>query len=265
MIAIPAGKFRMGSAAAPDVPCDALRPRESPRHEVAINHLFAVSQTEVTFDQWNVCVKAGDCQEADDFTWGGGNRPVIGVGWPAAIVYTRWLSRLSGKDYRLLSEAEWEYAARAGSNASYSFGDNESELDQYAWFKNNSENKTQPVGQKHAYAFGLLDIYGNVDEWVEDTFHPSYEGAPTDGSAWVINGDKGAAWFGAAAGTTSLKASAPPVATPERVTVAPTTTSAFESQGTLRPADRYSSASPPRFPSSISLSNSPAGQPNIHR
>jgi formylglycine-generating enzyme required for sulfatase activity len=190
MIAIPAGKFMMGSVAEPDVPCDALRPCESPQHEVAIDHPFAVSQTEVTFDQWNVCVKAGDCQEADDFTWGGGNRPVIGVGWPAAIVYTKWLSRLSGKNYRLLSEAEWEYAARAGSNASYSFGDNDSELDQYAWFKSNSENKTHPVGQKRANTFGLLDMYGNVDEWVEDTFHPSYEGAPTDGSAWVINGDK---------------------------------------------------------------------------
>lgn len=190
MVVVPAGKFTMGSAAPPDVSCDALRPCESPQHEVTIDHPFAASQTEVTFDQWNMCVKAGDCQEANDFNWGGGNRPVIGVGWPAAVAYTKWLSRLSGQDYRLLSEAEWEYAARAGSTAPYFFGDNESELDHYAWFKDNSGDKTRPVGQKQSNPFGLLDMYGNVDEWVEDTFHATYEGAPADGSPWVQNGDK---------------------------------------------------------------------------
>jgi formylglycine-generating enzyme required for sulfatase activity len=190
MIVIPAGKFMMGSAAEPDIACDALRPCESPQHEVTIDHPFAVSQTEVTFDQWNMCVKDGDCLEANDFTWGGGDRPVIGVGWPAAVSYTKWLSRLSGQNYRLLTESEWEYAARAASNDPYSFGNNESELDHYAWFKDNSGNKTHPVGQKQANPFGLLDMYGNVGEWVEDTFHADYQGAPTDGAAWVTDGDK---------------------------------------------------------------------------
>jgi formylglycine-generating enzyme required for sulfatase activity len=190
MVAIPAGKFIMGSVAAPDIACDALRPCESPLHEVTIDHPFAVSRTEVTFDQWNTCVKAGACLEANDFTWGGGDRPVIDVGWPAAVAYTKWLSRLSGKNYRLLSESEWEYAARAGSNAPYSFGDNDSQLEQYAWFKDNSGGQTHPVGQKQANPFGLLDMYGNVAEWVEDTFHADYQGAPTDGTAWVTGGDK---------------------------------------------------------------------------
>lgn len=191
MIVIPAGKFMMGNSASPDIPCDENHPTcESPQHEVTFDRPFAVSQTEVTFDQWNMCVKAGGCQEADDFTWGGGDRPVIGVGWPAAVAYTKWLSRLSGKNYRLLSEAEWEYAARAGSIAPYSFGDNESQLDQYAWFKDNSDHRTHPVGQKRANPFGLLDMYGNVEEWVEDTFHCNYKGAPTDGRAWVTDGDK---------------------------------------------------------------------------
>ncbi len=190
MAVIPAGRFMMGSAAVPDFGCDAIHPCESPQHEVTIDRPFAVSRTEVTFDQWNMCTKAGACLEANDFTWGEGNRPVIGVGWPAAVAYTKWLSQLSGKNYRLLTEAEWEYAARAGSNAPYSFGDNESQLEQYAWFKDNSGNKTHPVGQKQANPFGLLDIYGNVAEWVEDTFHADYQGAPIDGTAWVTNGDK---------------------------------------------------------------------------
>jgi formylglycine-generating enzyme required for sulfatase activity len=112
------------------------------------------------------------------------------VGWPAAVSYTKWLSRLSGQNYRLLTESEWEYAARAASNDPYSFGNNESELDHYAWFKDNSGNKTHPVGQKQANPFGLLDMYGNVGEWVEDTFHADYQGAPTDGAAWVTDGDK---------------------------------------------------------------------------
>jgi formylglycine-generating enzyme required for sulfatase activity len=190
MIVVPAGKFTMGTSAGPDFACDALHPCESPPHEVTINHPFAVSQTEVTFDQWNVCVRDGACLEANDFSWGGGDRPVIGVGWPAAVAYTQWLSRLSGQNYRLLSEAEWEYAARAGNNAPYFFGDNASKLDQYAWSKDNSANQTHPVAQKQANPFGLFDTCGNVGEWVEDTFHTDYRGAPTDGSAWVTDGDK---------------------------------------------------------------------------
>jgi formylglycine-generating enzyme required for sulfatase activity len=136
-----------------------------------------------------MCVRPGDCPEANDFGWGGADRPVIGVGRPAAVAYTIWLSRLSGQEYRLLREAEWEYAARAGSNAPYYFGDDPSELYQYAWFSSNSGGKTQPVGQMRPNKFGLLDMYGNVGEWVEDNLHPDCVNAPTDGTAWK-DGDK---------------------------------------------------------------------------
>jgi formylglycine-generating enzyme required for sulfatase activity len=196
MIVIPPGKFMMGNARQADVPCDDTHPCESPQHEVTIDRPFAVSQTEVTVEQWYMCVHAGACPEANffDVNYLEGDQPVFGVGWPAAVAYTKWLSRLSGQDYRLLSEAEWEYAARAGSTAPYFFGDNESELDQYAWFKNNSGKTTHLVGQKHANPFGLFDMYGNVEEWVEDTFHPTYEGAPTDGSAWVKGNERRDEW-----------------------------------------------------------------------
>jgi formylglycine-generating enzyme required for sulfatase activity len=192
MIVIPPGKFMMGNARQAAVPCDDTRPCESPQHEVTIDRPFAVSQTEVTVDQWDMCIHAGACPEFNffDFHYIEGDQPVIGVGWPAAVAYTNWLSRFSGNTYRLLSEAEWEYAARAGSNAQYSFGDDESELDRHAWFKDNSGNQTHPVGQKQPNPFGLFDMYGNVGEWVEDTFHLNYEGAPADGSTWVTDGDK---------------------------------------------------------------------------
>jgi len=105
---------------------------------------------------------------------------VIYVGWPDAVAYTKWLSRLSGKDYRLLSEAEWEYAARAGSSARYSFGNDESKLEQYAWCKGNSGNKTHPVGQKAPNKFGLYDMHGNVLEWCQDHVDYYRAGAAVD-------------------------------------------------------------------------------------
>jgi formylglycine-generating enzyme required for sulfatase activity len=99
-----------------------------------------------------------------------------------------WLSRITGKNYRLLTEAEWEYAARAGSETRFSFGDDETQLDQLAWYSRNSNVKTQPVGEKRPNAFGLHDMHGNAWEWVEDPWHDSYEGAPADGSPWVKDG-----------------------------------------------------------------------------
>jgi len=92
---------------------------------------------------------------------------------------------LTGRQYRLLSEAEWEYAARARTTSPYSFEGEESSLDEYAWYANNSENRTHPVGGKKPNDFGLYDMHGNVWEWVEDCYNKKYDGSPVDGAAWT--------------------------------------------------------------------------------
>jgi formylglycine-generating enzyme required for sulfatase activity len=100
-----------------------------------------------------------------------------------------WLKLMTGKDYRLLSEAEWEYAARAGTQGPWSFDGDERQLEEYAWFKLNSSDKTQPVAKKKPNAFGLYDMHGNVWQWVEDPYHGGYyEGVPSDGSVWPEEG-----------------------------------------------------------------------------
>jgi formylglycine-generating enzyme required for sulfatase activity len=186
MIVVPPGKFMMGS---PESEKDHSRD-EGPQHEVTIAKPFAVGRTVVTFSEWDVCAAAGACPKAPDSGFGGGDRPVINVSWDDAQQYAAWLSRISGKTYRLLTEAEWEYAARAASETRFSFGDDEMLLDQYAWYNRNSDGKTQPVGKKAANAFGLHDVHGNVFEWVEDLWHEDYQGAPMDGSVWEKDGDK---------------------------------------------------------------------------
>jgi formylglycine-generating enzyme required for sulfatase activity/energy-coupling factor transporter ATP-binding protein EcfA2 len=190
MVVVPGGNFTMGS---PESEKDR---NEGPQHEVTIAKPFAVGKTEVTFAEWDACISAGACPPAADNLWGRDNRPVIFVSWDDAKQYVAWLSRITGKEYRLLSEAEWEYAARAGSQTRYSFGDNDAQLDEYAWYDKNSkdqtfppEKKTHPVGNKKPNAFGLYDMYGNVWEWVDDPWHESYEGSPTDGSPWAKEGD----------------------------------------------------------------------------
>jgi formylglycine-generating enzyme required for sulfatase activity len=180
MIVVPAGRFTMGSPAT-----EADRSAsEGPQHEVAITRPFAVGRAEVTFAQWDACVAAGACRRVGDSTWGRGDRPVINVGWSDAVQYVEWLARMSGKPYRLLSEAEWEYAARAGTATRFSFGDDDAELGRYAWYFKNSDRKSQPVGTKAANGFGLHDMHGNVYEWVADPWHENYENAPLDGSVW---------------------------------------------------------------------------------
>lgn len=175
MIVVPAGKFMMGTVG--DDAGD-----EGPQREVTIAQPFAVSRTEMTFAEYDQCVAAGACPPASDTGWGRADRPVINVSWEDAKRYVAWLSRLTGKDYRLLSEAEWEYAARAGNPANWSFGDDEKMLGEYAWFKENSDRMTQPVMKKKPNAFGLFDMHGNVLEWVEDCYADSYVDAPTDGT-----------------------------------------------------------------------------------
>jgi hypothetical protein len=134
MIVLPAGRFMMGS---PDEEKDRFGD-EDPRHEVTIAAPFAVSKTEVTFPEWDACIAAGACARVSDSAgWGRDGRPVINVSWDDAKQYVAWLSRMTGKAYRLLTEAEWEYAARAGSAARFAFGDDEGQLDRHAWYNRN--------------------------------------------------------------------------------------------------------------------------------
>jgi formylglycine-generating enzyme required for sulfatase activity len=185
MVVVPAGEFMMGS---PDD--EKLRyDDEGPRHAVKVGQRFAVSKFEVTFEQWDSCVAHGDCDRLGDKVFGGGRHPVINVSWDDAMRYVGWLSKLTGQNYRLLSEAEWEYAARAGTTTPYSFDGDETALGDYAWYDKNSNNRTHPVGEKTANAFGLFDMHGNVWEWVEDCYE-SYKRTPVDGSAWT-KGDCG--------------------------------------------------------------------------
>ena len=147
---------------------------------------FAVGKFEVTFAEWDACLSGGGCSHRPgDAGWGRGKRPVINVSWNDAKAYVAWLSRQTGRAYRLLSEAEWEYAARAGTTTPFSTGRtitsdqanfNSNRIGQY-------RQQTVPVGLFSANGFGLHDMHGNVAEWVEDCWHENYVGAPVDGSA----------------------------------------------------------------------------------
>jgi formylglycine-generating enzyme required for sulfatase activity len=178
MVVLPAGKYQMGS---PDgVGLDT----EHPQHEVTVA-AFAIGKHEVTMQEWDACVAAGVCPATSDTGWGRAARPAINLSWEDAQLYVDWLSRHTGKTYRLPSESEWEYAARGGTTTLYSFGEDAAGLADHAWYKDNSEHTTHPVGGKKPNGFGLHDVHGNVWEWVEDRSHPSYAGAPSDGSAWT--------------------------------------------------------------------------------
>jgi formylglycine-generating enzyme required for sulfatase activity len=119
-----------------------------------------------------------------DDKWGKGNRPVIHVSWEDAFCYAGWLSLMTGKNYRLPTEAEWEYAARAKSTSDYFWGMSAEVAREYAWFGESLDNRTHPVGEKNANGFRLHDMAGNVWEWVKDCYNETYEGAPSDGTAW---------------------------------------------------------------------------------
>jgi formylglycine-generating enzyme required for sulfatase activity len=127
----------------------------------------------------------------DDSGFGRGRQPVIGVTWNEAQLYVGWLSKVTGKPYRLLTEAEYEYAARAGTQTAYSWGDDIGENNANcnrcgsAW----DTKQSAPVGSFAPNQFGLYDMLGNVGQWVADCYHPTYVGAPTDGSAWIEGGD----------------------------------------------------------------------------
>ena len=194
MVVVPAGSFMMGSPASEKYRYD----NEGPRHRVRISEPFAVGKYEVTFAEWDACALDGGCggYRPDDGGWGRGKRPVINVSWKDAQSYAEWLSRKTGEGYRLLSESEWEYAARAGTTGPFHTGGTIS-TDQ----ANYGGSKTVPVGRYGSNDFGLHDMHGNVWEWVEDCWNGSYAGAPADGSAWksgacVRRVLRGGSWFG---------------------------------------------------------------------
>ena len=193
MVVVPAGSFVMGSPSSEAGRDD----DEGPQRTVRIGYQFAVGKYEVTWAEWEACVADGGCNYAGpegaggDNGWGKGNRPVINVSWEDAQAYVQWLSRKTGERYRLLSEAEWEYVARAGTTTRFSWGDGYPTCSRGASNGANfgpcASNRTEPVGYSAANAFGLHDLHGNVWEFVEDCYASSYSGAPTDGSAHTVS------------------------------------------------------------------------------
>ncbi|MGK7297014.1 MAG: formylglycine-generating enzyme family protein [Candidatus Wenzhouxiangella sp. M2_3B_020] len=205
MVVVPAGRFRMGSPS--DEP--GSEANERPVHEVRVPK-FALGRTEVTFEQWAVCVEDGGCDFVPpDQGWGREGRPVINVSWADALAYLRWLSRRTGHDYRLPTESEWEYAARAGTSTRFHTGacitSEQANFDGRRPSRGCPESVTRrqtvPAASFPPNAFGLFDMVGNVREWTRDCWNDDYLGAPSDGSAW-LTGDcsrpvlRGGSWQG---------------------------------------------------------------------
>lgn len=208
MVAVPAGEFLMGSPGT-----EPHRGTEA-QHTVSILRAFAVSRFEITFDQWDACVKDGGCDGyRPEAPWGRGRLPVVNVNFANAEAYAAWLSRKTGRRYRLLSEAEWEWAARGGSSDAYAFGPTLSARD--ANFDASSKTELNPKGAARGKAvavggfrpngFGLHDMHGNVWEWVQDCWNDEYgPSTPRDGKP-ALSGDcngrvlRGGSWEDGAA------------------------------------------------------------------
>lgn len=215
MVQIPAGEFWMGSGE-DDQEASAS---ERPLHRVTIPRPFEIGKYEVTFDEYDQFAHATGRALPSDQGWGRGRRPVINVSWEDALAYAAWLSKMIGKSYRLPTEAEWEYAARAGSETERFWGDDPQQACQYANGADRSFQHygysgeihdcddgyifTAEVGSFKASQFkanpGLYDTLGNVWEWVQDSWHGNYQGAPADGSAWEAAGNgprvmRGGSW-----------------------------------------------------------------------
>ena len=164
MVRIQPGTFLMGS------PEGEGFDQEHPQHEVCIARPFAIGRYPMTFEEYEAFAKAVKRQLPGDEGWGRGRRPVINVSWQDAVACAQWLSGQTGRRYRLPSEAEWEYAARAGTETRWSFGDEESELEKYAWYDGNSEGGTHPVGEKEPNPWDstrctAMSMNGSQDCW----------------------------------------------------------------------------------------------------
>ncbi len=216
MVVLPAGEFIQGSDKVESGHVD-----EKPQRKVTITRPLAVSKFETTFAQWDVCVADGKCPKADDAGFGRGQFPAVNIAWPEAKAYAAWLSAKTGKSYRLLSESEFEYAARGGTQTAWYWGGNESKSKscEFANLHDESGKKAHPnyvwshvlcddgaaenneVGKYKANAFGLHDMMGNVREWVDDCHQAGYVGAPDDGSVRKHDGVcekrvvRGGAWL----------------------------------------------------------------------
>jgi formylglycine-generating enzyme required for sulfatase activity len=165
MVWLPGGVFTMGQD---DSPYD----EEKPAHSVRVD-AFSIGHYPVTFAEYDRFCDATKREKSRDDGWGRGERPVIRVSWEDAQAYCDWLSRETGERYRLATEAEWEYACRAGTDSQWCCGNDEAQLDDYVWYAKNSGRKTQPVGQKRSNAWHLHDMHGNVWEWCQDWFSTS--------------------------------------------------------------------------------------------
>jgi formylglycine-generating enzyme required for sulfatase activity len=179
MVALNPAPFTMGS--------NNSDPSERPAHKVALRAPFAIGKYEVTVNQWKQCVKANVCPTLPSPDDAPGNVPMRDVSWDEVQLYLKWLSTVSGRPYRLPTEAEWEYAARGGTTTRYWWGDqmkggnSSCEGCGEPW----KADAPPPVGSFIANPFGLYDMNGSVWEWVQDCWHNNYKGAPADGSAWV--------------------------------------------------------------------------------
>ncbi|MCL2523949.1 MAG: formylglycine-generating enzyme family protein [Betaproteobacteria bacterium] len=173
-VLIPSGSFLMGCNPSNEKCND----NEMPQHRVSISQPFYLGKYEVTQAQW-VAVMGNNPSRMK-----GRDNPVETLSWKDAQVFIQKLNQKEGHNrYRLPTEAEWEYAARAGTSSAYSFGDDANALSGYAWYWGNSGKTTHPVGQKQPNPWGLYDVHGNIREWVQDCWSDNYQGAPTDGSA----------------------------------------------------------------------------------
>jgi len=200
MIVIPPGSFVMGSTQAEQSRFNSVPKRaddndlqnhdidglgnEGPQHKVVIAKSFAVSKFDVTFAEWDACFSVGGCRKRGDGGMGRDTKPAVTVSWDDAEQYALWLSWMTGRSYRLLTEAEWEYVARAGTTTTYYWGDEVGKGHANCMGCGSEENKqTSAVGSFPANPFELYDMAGNVWQWVQDCYSRNYDQAPTDGSA----------------------------------------------------------------------------------
>ncbi|MCP4698201.1 MAG: formylglycine-generating enzyme family protein [Gammaproteobacteria bacterium] len=191
------GKFRMGDIQGTG------RNDEKPVHEVSVS-AFAIGRYPVMFEEYERFSEAVGRKKPHDNHWGRGRRPVINILWRQAAAYCEWLSEQTGHRYRLPTEVEWEYACRAGAETAYCFGDDEGRLAEYAWYRNNSNKKTHPVGEKKPNAWGLYDMHGNVWEWTCSEYTDKYNGKESRCANDIYSGSlvslRGGSWGDASGG-----------------------------------------------------------------